>query len=132
MEENSEDLARGTGRRCRLPRAGKRAIQRQVQDPLALLLLHAEVLPGDHIVVDVDQGSFERPRQTRLARARRQAGSLVPHRGAKKIKATNVKARITPIRMNNQSPSSGPCRDGDAVRLIVHLPFLRRLPTKQN
>ncbi len=37
----------------------KRAIQRQVQDPLALQLLHAEVLPGDHIVVDADQGGLK-------------------------------------------------------------------------
>jgi len=36
----------------------RRALQRQVQDPLALQLLHAEVLPGDHIVVDADQGSL--------------------------------------------------------------------------
>jgi ATP-dependent Clp protease ATP-binding subunit ClpB len=36
----------------------KRAIQRQVQDPLALQLLHAEVLSGDHIVVDADQGGL--------------------------------------------------------------------------
>jgi ATP-dependent Clp protease ATP-binding subunit ClpB len=34
----------------------KRAIQRQVQDPLALQLLHGEVLSGDHIVVDAEQG----------------------------------------------------------------------------
>jgi len=37
----------------------KRAIQRQVQDPLALQLLHGEVLPGDHIVVDADQGALK-------------------------------------------------------------------------
>ena len=37
----------------------KRAIQRQVQDPLALQLLHAEVLSGDHIVVDADQGGLK-------------------------------------------------------------------------
>ena len=37
----------------------KRAIQRQVQDPLALQLLHAEILPGDHIVVDADQGALK-------------------------------------------------------------------------
>jgi ATP-dependent Clp protease ATP-binding subunit ClpB len=36
----------------------KRAIQRQVQDPLALQLLHAEVQSGDHIVVDVDLGGL--------------------------------------------------------------------------
>jgi ATP-dependent Clp protease ATP-binding subunit ClpB len=34
----------------------KRAIQRQVQDPLALHLLHAEVLPGDHVLVDAEEG----------------------------------------------------------------------------
>jgi ATP-dependent Clp protease ATP-binding subunit ClpB len=36
----------------------KRAIQRQVQDPLALRLLHGEVLPGDRIVVDAEQGAL--------------------------------------------------------------------------
>jgi len=36
----------------------KRAIQRQVQGPLALQLLHAEVLSGDHIVVDADRGGL--------------------------------------------------------------------------
>jgi len=36
----------------------KRAIQRQVQDPLALQLLHAEVVAGDHIVVDADRGGL--------------------------------------------------------------------------
>ena len=37
----------------------KRAIQKQVQDPLALQLLHAEIQPGDHIVVDADQGGLK-------------------------------------------------------------------------
>ena len=37
----------------------RRALQRQVQDPLALQLLHAEALPGDHIVVDADQGALK-------------------------------------------------------------------------
>jgi ATP-dependent Clp protease ATP-binding subunit ClpB len=37
----------------------RRALQRQVQDPLALQLLHAEVSPGDHIVVDAGQDGLK-------------------------------------------------------------------------
>ena len=33
----------------------KRAIQRLVQDPLAMKILDGEVLHGDHVVVDVDK-----------------------------------------------------------------------------
>jgi ATP-dependent Clp protease ATP-binding subunit ClpB len=33
----------------------KRAIQKLVQDPLALKILDGEVLHGDHVVVDADQ-----------------------------------------------------------------------------
>ena len=32
----------------------KRAIQRMIQDPLALKILDGEVLHGDHLVVDAD------------------------------------------------------------------------------
>ena len=32
----------------------KRAIQRLVQDPLALKILDGEVLHGDHVIIDVD------------------------------------------------------------------------------
>ncbi len=32
----------------------KRAIQRLIQDPLALKILEGEVLHGDHVVVDAD------------------------------------------------------------------------------
>jgi ATP-dependent Clp protease ATP-binding subunit ClpB len=35
----------------------KRAIQKLVQDPLALKILDGEVLHGDHVVVDADKGS---------------------------------------------------------------------------
>jgi ATP-dependent Clp protease ATP-binding subunit ClpB len=35
----------------------KRAIQRMVQDPLALKILDGEVLHGDHVVVDVEPAS---------------------------------------------------------------------------
>ena len=35
----------------------KRAIQRLIQDPLALQILEGKVLPGDHILVDADRGS---------------------------------------------------------------------------
>ena len=55
----------------------RRALQRQVQDPLALQLLHGEVLSGDHIVVEADQGGLRfirgrgaRPAATSLRRAR--------------------------------------------------------------
>jgi len=34
----------------------RRALQRQVQDPLALQLLHAEALSGDRVVVDAVEG----------------------------------------------------------------------------
>ena len=37
----------------------KRAIQRQVQEPLALRFLHREIQPGDHIVVDADQAGLK-------------------------------------------------------------------------
>jgi ATP-dependent Clp protease ATP-binding subunit ClpB len=33
----------------------KRAIQKMVQDPLALKILDGEVLHGDHVVVDADK-----------------------------------------------------------------------------
>jgi ATP-dependent Clp protease ATP-binding subunit ClpB len=33
----------------------KRAIQRAIQDPLALKILDGEVLHGDHVIVDVDK-----------------------------------------------------------------------------
>jgi ATP-dependent Clp protease ATP-binding subunit ClpB len=33
----------------------KRAIQKVIQDPLALKILDGEILHGDHIVVDVDK-----------------------------------------------------------------------------
>jgi len=32
----------------------KRAIQKLIQDPLALKILEGEVLHGDHVVVDAD------------------------------------------------------------------------------
>jgi len=32
----------------------KRAIQKMIQDPLALKILDGEVLHGDHVVVDAD------------------------------------------------------------------------------
>ena len=39
----------------------KRAIQRLIQDPLALRILDGEVLHGDHVVVDAD------PREHKMA-----------------------------------------------------------------
>src|SRR6202043_2101357 len=37
----------------------KRAIQRLIQDPLALKLLDGEVRPGDHVLVDADSKTGE-------------------------------------------------------------------------
>jgi ATP-dependent Clp protease ATP-binding subunit ClpB len=36
----------------------KRAIQKMVQDPLALKILDGEVLHGDHVIVDVKTGKM--------------------------------------------------------------------------
>jgi ATP-dependent Clp protease ATP-binding subunit ClpB len=51
----------------------KRAIQRLIQDPLALKMLDGEVLHGDHVVVDADAKArkmafeVERARETQTA-----------------------------------------------------------------
>jgi ATP-dependent Clp protease ATP-binding subunit ClpB len=37
----------------------KRAIQRLIQDPLAMRILEGEVVPGEHVVVDTDSRSAE-------------------------------------------------------------------------
>jgi ATP-dependent Clp protease ATP-binding subunit ClpB len=37
----------------------KRAIQRLIQDPLAMQILDAQVLPGDTVVVDARKGADE-------------------------------------------------------------------------
>jgi ATP-dependent Clp protease ATP-binding subunit ClpB len=37
----------------------KRAVQRLVQDPLAMKMLHGEVLDGDHVVVDAEQSEMK-------------------------------------------------------------------------
>jgi ATP-dependent Clp protease ATP-binding subunit ClpB len=51
----------------------KRAIQRLVQDPLALKILDGEVLHGDHVIVDADlprrQMDFKVSRRATLERA---------------------------------------------------------------
>jgi len=58
----------------------RRALQRQVQDPLALQLLHAEVLPGDHIVVDADQGGLKFvPKRVLVVRDGKSAASAWHH-----------------------------------------------------
>jgi ATP-dependent Clp protease ATP-binding subunit ClpB len=36
----------------------KRSIQRLVQDPLAIKILHGEVQPGDHVIVDAEGGKM--------------------------------------------------------------------------
>jgi ATP-dependent Clp protease ATP-binding subunit ClpB len=47
----------------------KRAIQRLIQDPLALRILDGEVLPGDTVVVDADPGGEEMKFTRRAAKA---------------------------------------------------------------
>ena len=47
----------------------KRAIQRLIQDPLALRILDGEVLPGDTVVVDADSSSEEMKFTRRAAKA---------------------------------------------------------------
>jgi len=37
----------------------KRAIQRLIQDPLAMKILDGEILPGSHVVVDADMKKEE-------------------------------------------------------------------------
>ena len=49
----------------------RRAIQRLIQDPLAMKLLNGSVLPGDHLLVDADtklgEMKFEREAVTASA-----------------------------------------------------------------
>ena len=52
----------------------KRAIQRLIQDPLAMKILDGEVLHGDHVVVDVDKKRAQADVQGRQARRRTRAG----------------------------------------------------------
>jgi ATP-dependent Clp protease ATP-binding subunit ClpB len=47
----------------------KRAIQRLIQDPLALKLLDGEVRPGDTVIVDADPRSEEMKFATETAKA---------------------------------------------------------------
>jgi ATP-dependent Clp protease ATP-binding subunit ClpB len=47
----------------------KRAIQRLIQDPLALKLLDGEVRPGDTVIVDADPRSDEMKFSTETAKA---------------------------------------------------------------
>jgi ATP-dependent Clp protease ATP-binding subunit ClpB len=56
----------------------KRAIQRSIQDPVALRILDGEILHGDHVIVDADKKTgkltftvSKRVRQTEPARAKR-------------------------------------------------------------
>jgi ATP-dependent Clp protease ATP-binding subunit ClpB len=37
----------------------KRAIQRVIQDPLALKILDGDVLHGDHVIVDADRSTHQ-------------------------------------------------------------------------
>ena len=37
----------------------KRAVQRLIQDPLALKILDGEVLHGDHVLVDADKKEYK-------------------------------------------------------------------------
>ena len=62
----------------------KRAIQRMIQDPLAMKILDGEVLHGDHVMVDSKDGklTFElttgRPKQLRSRRRRRNSPKRAP------------------------------------------------------
>ncbi len=47
----------------------KRAIQRLIQDPLAMKILDGEVMPGDTVVVDADPSSDEMKFTRRAAKA---------------------------------------------------------------
>ncbi len=62
----------------------RRTVQRLVQDPLALRLLDGKVLPGEHVLVDADQGSgqmkFERKEETSSAGRGAKAQSARPAR----------------------------------------------------
>jgi ATP-dependent Clp protease ATP-binding subunit ClpB len=51
----------------------RRAIQRLIQDPLAMEILEGQVLPGDHVVVDADK----QHNAMRIVRAARQAATAV-------------------------------------------------------
>jgi len=57
----------------------KRAIQKMVQDPLALKILDGEVLHGDHVVVDADpkaqKMTFTVSRATPAKRSKQPAGA---------------------------------------------------------
>jgi ATP-dependent Clp protease ATP-binding subunit ClpB len=53
----------------------KRAIQRMIQDPLALKILDGEVLHGDHVIVDADV-----PRRQMIFNVSRRVGEPVPAR----------------------------------------------------
>jgi ATP-dependent Clp protease ATP-binding subunit ClpB len=62
----------------------RRTVQRLVQDPLALRLLDGKVLPGEHVLVDADQGSgqmkFERKEEALGAGRGAKAQSARPAR----------------------------------------------------
>jgi len=51
----------------------KRAIQRMIQDPLAIKILDGEVLHGDHVVVDSKDGKLTFEVQRKEAEAAKQS-----------------------------------------------------------
>jgi ATP-dependent Clp protease ATP-binding subunit ClpB len=53
----------------------KRALQRLIQDPLALKILDGEVLHGDHVIVDADV-----PRRRMVFKVSRRIGEPAPAR----------------------------------------------------
>ena len=58
----------------------KRAIQRLIQDPLALKILDGEVLHGDHVIVDADL-----PRRKMVFKVSRRVGETGRRRGSKEV-----------------------------------------------
>ena len=53
----------------------KRSVQRLVQDPLAINILHGEVLDGDHVVVNAEQGEMKFTVTCRARKDRRKVPS---------------------------------------------------------
>jgi len=56
----------------------KRFVQRLVQDPLAMKILHGEVLDGDHVVVDAEHKEMKFTVSCRAAERRKSAVAMSP------------------------------------------------------
>ncbi len=74
----------------------KRAIQRLIQDPLALKILDGEIHPGDEVTVDADP---KRRRDAVRTRAGAKVGSRMKiaagHRNMKTLKTTFLLTALT-------------------------------------